>query len=168
MYFCRQSSSIELRMDHPECEYPRRRRSARAFSSDERGSGTRDSKIEIVRVAALVLEPWVTATVESRRFQSRLSRDCPPPLAPFSFSYGSNKYRRDRTVLSLFLPLTGSPEFNQGISTLEARGARSCENAGWLILNMRWSNFYADGATERKGGSWTTTGAGASRARFSL
>lgn len=87
-------------MDHPECEYPRRRRSARAFSSDERGSGTRDSKIEIVRVAALVLEPWVTATVESRRFQSRLSRDCPPPLAPFSFSYGSNKYRRDRTVPS--------------------------------------------------------------------
>lgn len=47
------------------------------FPSDERGSGTRDSKIEIVRAAALVLEPWVTA-VESRRFHPasprRLSR----------------------------------------------------------------------------------------------
>jgi len=63
-------------MGHPEREYPRRRRSARAFSRDERGSGTRDSKIEIVRAAALVLEPWVTTAVESRRFQSRRS---PPP-----------------------------------------------------------------------------------------
>lgn len=116
----RSSATIELRMGHPERGYSHRRRSARAFSSDERGSGTRDSKIEIVRAAALVLEPWVTAAVESRRFQSRRSSpDRPPFLAPFSFSRGSNKYRRDRTALSLSLPLMNSPEFNQEVSTLK-------------------------------------------------
>lgn len=131
--FRRQSSAaIELRMDHPEREYPRRRRSARAFSSDERGSGTRDSKIEIVRVAALVLEPWVTAAVESRRFQSRRSSpDCPPPLAPFSFSRGSNKYRRDRTAVPLALPPShGLSGIQSGNFDVGSERARSCENAG--------------------------------------
>lgn len=81
-------------MGHPEREYPLRR--ARAFSSDERGSGTRDSKIEIVRAAALVLEPWVTAAVESRRFQSRQILPGPPStLGALFFS------RRSAEVLSI-------------------------------------------------------------------
>lgn len=61
-----------------------------------RGDQERDSKIEIVRAAALVLEPWVTAAVESRRFQpADRPPPTPPPLTPFSFSRESNKYRRD-------------------------------------------------------------------------
>jgi len=80
----------------------------------------RDSKIEIVRAAALVLEPWVTAAVESRRFQSRQSSpDHPPLLAPFSFSHGSNKFGTVQPPPSLSLSLMDSLEFNQEISTLK-------------------------------------------------
>jgi len=65
----------------------------------------RDSKIEIVRAAALVLEPWVTAAP---------SNPAGPPssLAPstlgdalFFLSRRSNKYRRDVQSLSLSLSL---------------------------------------------------------------
>jgi len=84
----------------------------------------RDSKIEIVRAAALVLEPWDTAAVEFRRFQSRQSSpDHPPLLAPFSFSHGSNKFGTVQPPpslsLSLSLSLMDSLEFNQEISTLK-------------------------------------------------
>jgi len=86
----------------------------------------RDSKIEIVRAAALVLEPWVTAAVESRRFQSRQSSpDHPPLLAPFSFSHGSNKFgtvQPPPLSLSLSHGLSG---IQSGNFDVEAR-ARLC------------------------------------------
>lgn len=61
-----------MRMNHPEREYPRHQLPgwASGLFAVTRGDQGRDSKIEIVRAAALVLEPWVTATVESRRSQS--------------------------------------------------------------------------------------------------
>lgn len=81
------------------------------FPSDERGSGTRDSKIEIVRVPALVLEPWVTAAVESRRFQSRRSSPRPPrttlhPWRPFLSLAEVISIVGTVAALSLSLPLS--------------------------------------------------------------
>lgn len=123
-----------MRMNHPEREYPRRQSPGRASGlfPVTRGDQGRDSKIEIVRAAALVLEPWVTTAVESRRFQPA---DRPPYLHPWRPFLSLAKvisivgtYSSPRLSLSLFFTRTLRNSIREFLRWMELDRARMLDD----------------------------------------